>query len=339
MKITFFSSKSYDIEYFKKYDTNNEFKFYNDALSINTVDLAKDSDAVCVFVNDVVNKEAIDKLYEYGIRLILLRCAGYNNVDLKYCHGKIHVFRVPAYSPYAVAEHAMALLLTLVRKTHKAYIRTRNFNFSIENLVGFDLHDKTIGVIGTGKIGKCFINICKGFGLNVIAYDMYKSEGFDYVELDELFNKSDIISLHCPLTKETHHLINKESIKLMKKHPIILNTSRGGLIDSDDLLNALKNKELSGACLDVYEEESSVFFKDYSSEIMNDETLQGLINMPNVIVTSHQAYLTSEALDNIASTTIDNYNAFIKQGYGDNELCYGCGKVDDCMKNRNHKCF
>ena len=339
MKITFFSSKSYDIEYFKKYDNSNEFKFYNDALSINTVDLAKGSDAVCVFVNDVVNKEVIDRLYELGIRLILLRCAGYNNVDLEYCYGKIHVFRVPAYSPYAVAEHAMALLLTLVRKTHKAYIRTRNFNFSIENLVGFDLHNKTMGIIGTGKIGKCFINICKGFGLNVIAYDMYKSDGIDYVELDELFNRSDIISLHCPLTKDTYHLINKESIKLMEKKPIIINTSRGGLIDSIDLLNALKNKEIAGACLDVYEEESDIFFKDYSSEIMDDETLQGLINMPNVIITSHQAYLTSEALDNIASTTIDNFNTFMKQGYGENELCYGCGKVDDCMKNRNHKCF
>ena len=338
MKITFYSSKKYDIDYFKKYDLNNEFKYYTDSLNVDTVELAKGSDAICIFVNDVVDKDIIDKLYELNIKLILLRCAGYNNVDIEYCFNKIHVFRVPAYSPYAIAEHAMALLLTLNRNTHKAYIRTRNFNFSIEQLDGFDLHNKTIGVIGTGKIGKCFINICKGFGLNVIAYDKYHSENIEYVALDELYKRSDIISLHCPLTSDTYHMINSDTINVMQRKPIIINTSRGGLINSIDLLHALKNKQLKGACLDVYEEESNIFFKDYSSEIMDDETLQGLINLPNVLITSHQAYLTAEALDNIANTTVENYKTYFKQGYGDNELCYHCGKVEECMKNRK-KCF
>ena len=339
MKIAFFDSKKYDIDSFQKYDNKDEFKFFDTRLTSDTVYLAYGYEAVCVFVNDDVNKYVIDKLYKYGVKLILLRCAGYNNVDIEYCHGKIHVFRVPSYSPYAVAEHAMALLLTLIRKTHRAYIRTRNFNFSIEGLEGFDLHNKTIGIIGTGKIGKVFIDICKGFGMNVIAYDQYKSEGINYVSLDELYSKSDIISLHCPLTSSTHHLINEESINKMIKKPIIINTSRGGLINAVDLLHAIKTSKLSGACLDVYEEESNIFFKDYSSVVMDDDILQGLISMPNVIVTSHQAYLTKDALDNIAKTTIDNFNDYISKGYGENELCYGCGKVDECMKNRNGKCF
>ena len=339
MKIAFFDSKDYDINSFEKYSLNNELKFYDTRLTLDTVYLANGFDAICVFVNDIVNKDVIDKLVEYNIKLILLRCAGYNNVDLQYCYNKIHVFRVPAYSPYAVAEHTMALLLTIVRKIHKAYIRTRNFNFNIEGLQGFDLHNKTIGIIGTGKIGKIFVNICKGFGMNVIAYDKYQSEGIKYVSLDELFKESDIISLHCPLTKETHHIIDSDTIKLMNKNPIIINTSRGGLINTKDLLSSIKNKKITGACLDVYEEESNIFFKDYSSEILEDDVLLELIAMPNVIVTSHQAYLTNEALNNIASTTMSNLADYIEKGYGDNELCYGCGKVDECMKNRNKKCF
>lgn len=339
MKIAFFDSKKYDIDSFNKYEGNNEFKFYDTRLTQDTVYLANGYDVVCIFVNDVVDSNVVNKLVEYEVKLILLRCAGYNNVDLAYCKGKIHVFRVPAYSPYAVAEHAMALLLTLNRKIHKAYIRTRNFNFSIDSLQGFDLKDKTIGIIGTGKIGKVFINICKGFGMNIIAYDKYPSDGIDYVSLDELLENSDIISLHCPLTKETHHIINSDTIKLMKKKPIIINTSRGGLINTKDLIKAIKSKDISGACLDVYEEESNIFFKDYSTEIIEDEVLLELIAMPNVIVTSHQAYLTNEALDNIASTTMSNLDDFLNKGYGDNELCYGCGKVDECMKNRNKKCF
>lgn len=339
MKIAFFDSKQYDIDSFNEYSKLHTLKFYDTRLSPDTVYLAKGYDTVCVFVNDVINKDVVDKLVEYNVKTILLRCAGYNNVDLKYCYNKIHVFRVPAYSPYAVAEHTMALLLTLVRKIHKAYIRTRNFNFSIDGLQGFDLKDKTIGVIGTGKIGEVFINICKGFGMNVVAYDVYKKEGINYVSLDELLSKSDIISLHCPLTSETHHIINSDSIKKMERKPIILNTSRGGLVNTKDLLNAIKNKTTSGACLDVYEEESNIFFKDYSAEIIQDDILLELIAMPNVIVTSHQAYLTKEALDNIAKTTMDNLNDYITLGYSNNELCYGCGKVDECMKNRNKKCF
>lgn len=339
MKIAFFDAKQYDIDSFNKYDLKHEFKYFDTRLTKDTVYLAKEHEAVCIFVNDVVDSNVVKHLTEYGIKLILLRCAGYNNVDLKACYKKIHVFRVPAYSPYAVAEHTMALLLTLIRKTHKAYIRTRNFNFSLVGLEGFDLQGKTVGVIGTGKIGKVFINICKGFGMKVIAYDEYKSEGIDYVSLDKLFKQSDIISLHCPLTSNTHHLINNDSINKMEKNPIIINTSRGGLIDAKALLAAIKAHKIKGACLDVYEEESSIFFKDYSAEIMDDDILQGLISMPNVIVTSHQAYLTKEALDNIAETTINNVNNFITKGFNDNELCYGCGNVDECMKNRNKKCF
>lgn len=340
MKIVFFDSKDYDIESFRKYDSDNEFVFHDTRLTTETVGLCKGFDAVCVFVNDDVNSQVIDRLYEYGVKVILLRCAGYNNVDVEYCFKKIHVFRVPAYSPYAVAEHAISLLLTLVRKTHKAYIRTRNFNFSLNGLVGFDLHGKTVGVIGTGKIGRIFIDICRGFGMNVQAYDAYPSqENISYVSLEELYENSDIISLHCPLTKDTHHMIDEKAIDMMKKKPIIINTSRGGLIDAFDLLDALKHKKLSGACLDVYEEESEIFFRDYSGEIMDDDILQGLINLPNVIVTSHQAYLTREALDNIAQTTIENYHTFMEKGFGDNELCYQCGHIEDCMKNRNRKCF
>lgn len=339
MKIAFFDAKQYDIDSFEKYRENNEFKYFDTRLSKDTVYLANGFDAICVFVNDIVDSDVIDKLVEYGIKLILLRCAGYNNVDLEYAYGKVHVYRVPAYSPYAVAEHTMALLLTLVRKIHKAYIRTRNFNFNIQGLTGFDLRGKTIGVIGTGKIGKAFINICNGFGMNVIAYDKYQAEGINYVSLNELFESSDIISLHCPLTRETHHIINSDSIKLMKRKPIILNTSRGGLINTSDLIKAIRSKDISGACLDVYEEESNIFYKDYSAEIINDEVLLDLIALPNVIVTSHQAYLTNEALDNIANTTMNNVTNHINNGYGDNELCYGCGKVDECMKNRNKKCF
>ena len=339
MKIAFFSSKSYDIESFKKYENNHNFKFYDTRLTEDTVYLANSYDAICIFVNDVVNKQVIDKLVEYNIKLILLRCAGYNNVDLEYAYNKIHVFRVPAYSPYAIAEHTIGLLLCLVRKIHKAYIRTRNFNFDIEGLVGFDLHGKTIGIIGTGKIGKAFANICKGFSMNVLAYDIYHSDNINYVSLDELLEKSDIISLHLPLTETSYHLINEETLNKTKKNPIIINTSRGGLIDTNALIQAIKNKQISGACLDVYEEESNIFYKDYSSEIINDQTILELIAMPNVIVTGHLAYLTKDALDNIATTTLDNINDYLNKGYGDNELCYRCGNEQECANKRNGRCF
>ena len=343
MKIAFFDAKSYDRPAFEKYAAQNDvkIKFYDTKLTEDTVDLAKGCEAVCVFVNDNVNKNIVDSLYELGVKVIALRCAGYNNVDLKACFGKIHVVRVPAYSPYAVAEHAAALLLTSIRRIHKAYIRTRNFNFSLEDLTGFDLHGKTVGVIGTGKIGTIFINICRGFGMNVLCYDMFprEIEGATNVGLDELFEKSDIISLHCPLTDGTRHLINAETIEKMKKGVVIINTSRGALIDSEALLNGLKARKIGAACLDVYEEEASIFFKDFSSHIVNDDLLTRLIAMPNVILTSHQAFLTEEALSNIAETTINNVLSYGGEGKLLNEVCYECDKVGTCKRDVKNKCF
>ncbi len=341
MKIAFFDTKDYDIASFTRFgkERDIQFKFYETRLNADTCDLARGFDGVCVFVNDDLNSEVIEKLYAMGIKIIALRCAGYNNVDVKACFGKIHVVRVPAYSPYAVAEHTMALLLTSVRRIHKAYNRTKDFNFSLSGLTGFDLHGKTVGVIGTGKIGKIFIDICRGFGMRVIAYDKYPSPGYDYVSLDELFSESDIISLHCPLSEETYHIIGEESIGKLKKGVIILNTSRGALIDADALLDGIKRRIVGAACLDVYEEESDLFFHDFSGHIVEDDTLARLISMPNVIVTSHQAFLTEEALDNIADTTTKNLADFERGEHLENELCYQCGRVDDCRKNRPYRCF
>lgn len=308
MKIAFFDTHNYEKEAFIKYQDIFKFTFFETKLDINTVNLTKGYDIVCIFVNDDANAEVINKLVENGVKLIALRCAGYNNVDLEAAKGRIGVVNVPAYSPYAVAEHAMALLLTSVRKINKAYNRTKEFNFSLEGLVGFDLHGKTIGVVGTGKIGKVLINICKGFGMHVIAYDKYQDleSGIDYVDLDTLFKESDIISLHCPLTPETKHLINKESIDKMKTGVTLINTSRGALVDGNALIEGIKSKKIGAACLDVYEEEKQTFFKDLSNNIVEDDILARLISMPNVIVTSHQAFLTKEAIYNIAHTTINN---------------------------------
>lgn len=331
MKIAVFDSKHYDIEsfnetlekYTKDVGTDRlsvilDFQFFENRLTSKTVKLAYGFDAVCVFVNDEITKDVIDSLVEYGVGLIALRCAGYNNVDISYAKNRIKVVRVPAYSPYAVAEHAMAMLLTLVRKTHKAYIRTRDHNFTLDGLVGFDLHDKTVGVIGTGKIGRTFINICEGFGMKVLAYDKFpiKDSEIEYTSLKELLERSDVISLHCPLTEETYHIIDSKAIRRMKNHAIIVNTSRGALIDSAALLEGIKDKNIGGACLDVYEEEADVFYEDQSGEIPTDEILSNLIMMPNVVLTSHQAFLTKEALNNIAYTTIDN----IKTWYSGREL-------------------
>lgn len=324
MKIAFFDTKPYDkISFNSSLKSNNiEFKFFETKLNEDTVKLAKGYDAICVFVNDTVNATVIDELYSYGVKLIALRCAGFNNVDLKAAHEKIAVVRVPAYSPYAVAEHTMALILTSVRRIHKAFVRTKSFNFSLSDLTGFDLYGKTVGVIGTGKIGKIFINICKGFGMNILAYDKFPDKSLDvsYVSIDELLQNSDIISLHCPLTEETYHIINKESINSMKDGVMIVNTSRGALIDAEALLDGIKSRKVGGACLDVYEEESDFFFEDYSSHIVEDDTLARLISMPNVIVTSHQAFLTAEALENIAKTTIENIEAFFNTGKCENEV-------------------
>lgn len=323
IKVAFFDAKDYDITSFEEKLTEDfEFKFFDTKLDIDTVGLCAGYDVVCVFVNDDVNSAVIDGLVSGGVKLIALRCAGYNNVDIEYAKGKIGVVRVPAYSPYAVAEHAVALLLTSIRRIHKAFIRTRDFNFSLSGMMGFDLHGKTVGVIGTGKIGRVFINICRGFGMNVIAYDKFPAKDSDiqYVSLDEIFERSDIISLHCPLTEETYHIINASSIKKMKKGIVIINTSRGALIDSESLLEGIKERQVGAACLDVYEEESTVFFKDYSGHIVNDDILARLISMPNVIVTSHQAFLTKEALYNIADTTLKNINEYIGHGKCENEV-------------------
>ena len=327
MKLAFFDAKSYDVPGFDRYaePAGIEIKYYEPNLNRDTVSLANGFDAVCVFVNDTVDAVVVEKLYEMGVKAIVLRCAGFNNVDIKACEGKLRVFRVPAYSPHAVAEHAMALLLTINRRTHKAYIRTRDFNFSLQGLAGFDLYGKTVGIIGTGKIGRVFADICKGFGMTVLAYDKFPAanSGLNYVELPELFEKSDIISLHCPLTEETRHIINADSIAMMKKGVTIINTSRGALINTEDLITGIKDRKVGAACLDVYEEEGDLFYEDYSGHIVEDDKLVRLIAMPNVIVTSHQAFLTNEALDNIAATTVNNLTRFFN---GDpdttTEVCY-----------------
>ena len=343
IKVAFFDTKSYDRPSFEHFASVNdmEFKFLEPKLTWDTVELAKGSDVVCVFVNDTVDAKVIGRLHELGVKMVALRCAGYNNVDVKSAFGKVHVVHVPAYSPYAVAEHAAALLLTSVRRIHKAYNRTRDFNFSLNGLAGFDLHGKTVGVVGTGRIGRIFIDICRGFGMDVIAYDRFPADnGITYVTLDELFSRSDIISLHCPLTDETRHLVNSDAISRMKKGVVILNTSRGALIDAEALLEGIKSRKVGAACLDVYEEEADIFFEDRSGHIMDDELLSRLISMPNVIVTSHQAFLTEEALCNIAETTVNNILSFFNgDGLCDNELCYRCGRIEQCRRDRKQKCF
>lgn len=314
MKLAFFDTKSYDIPGFDRYGipAGVEIKYFEPNLNRDTVALAAGFDAVCVFVNDTVDAAVVDRLYQLGVKAIVLRCAGFNNVDIKACEGKLRVFRVPAYSPHAVAEHAMALLLTINRRTHKAYIRTRDFNFSLQGLAGFDLYGKTVGIIGTGKIGRVFADICKGFGMKILAYDKFPNPdaGLTYVDLPELFAQADIISLHCPLTEETRHLINDKTIAMMKKGVTIVNTSRGALVDTEALINGIKEKKVGAACLDVYEEEGDFFYEDFSGHIVQDDKLVRLIAMPNVIVTSHQAFLTNEALDNIAATTVNNLTRF-----------------------------
>ena len=321
-KIAFFDAKEYDKPSFESFGEKYglQFKYFETKLSEDTADLARGCDGVCLFVNDELSASVIDKLAAHGIGVAALRCAGYNNVDVKYAHGRLKLMRVPAYSPYAVAEHAMAMLLTSIRRTHKAYLRTRDFNFSLNRLEGFDLHGKTVGVVGTGKIGRVFIDICKGFGMKVLAYDKFPGKEDYYVPLNELFEKSDVISLHCPLTEETHHMINERTIESMKKGVVIINTSRGGLIDAEALLQGIKERKIGAACLDVYEEESDVFFRDISGHILEDDTLARLISMPNVLVTSHQAYLTKEALENIAETTCENLNAYFTKGETRNEV-------------------
>lgn len=341
-KVAFFDTKSYDKHFFDMYNNGEfEIQYFESKLNKHTAEMTKGYDAVCAFVNDDINADVIDTLYENGIGLIALRCAGYNNVDIKHAYNRVHVTRVPAYSPNAVAEHAMALLLTLNRKIHRAYNRTREHNFSLEGLTGYDLYGKTVGVIGTGKIGRTFANICKGFGMRVIAYDLYPAPDadFEYKTLDEIFKEADIISLHCPLNEETRHMINDESLGKMKDGVAIINTSRGQLIDTQALIRAIKCGKVGLAGLDVYEEESEFFYEDHSNNVLQDDALVTLISMPNVIVTSHQAFLTREALQAIAQTTLQNIRDYFDNKALANEICYRCEEFGICDMSHTKKCF
>lgn len=339
-RVAFFDTKPYDKVWFGRLCSEYEVEivYFESKLSEKTSALASDFEVVCAFVNDSITEEVIESLYAGGTRLLAMRCAGYNNIDFKAAFGKIHVVRVPAYSPYAVAEHAMALLLSSVRKIHHSYVRTREFNFSLNGLVGFDLHGKTVGVVGTGKIGRVFIDICKGFGMRVLAYDPYPDEklGVTYCSFEELCKESDIISLHCPLTEESLHLINRESIAMMKDQVVLINTSRGALVDSQALLEGVRSKKIGAAALDVYEEEGELFYEDKSTTILDDDTLMLLIAMPNVLVTSHQAFLTREALGNIARTTLSSIASYVKGEVMEHEICYQC---DTCHKVTGQRCF
>lgn len=289
-----------------------EFTFLEPTLTAHTTPLAAGHDAVCIFVNDTADEKVLRQLSEAGVKHIALRCAGFNNVNLDVAEELgMTVVRVPAYSPYAVAEHAAGLILTLNRRYHRAHNRVREQNFSLDGLLGFDLHDKRVGVIGTGRIGRIFARIMMGFGCHVCAYDQYPNEdlaasGVEYVELDELYDQSDIISLHCPLTHETHHLINRESIDKMTDGVMIINTSRGPLIDSNAVIDGLKSRRIGFLGLDVYEEEGDLFFEDLSEEVIQDDTFVRLQTFPNVLITAHQAFFTREAVDNIAQTTVEN---------------------------------
>lgn len=341
--IAFYDTKPYDRTWFDAYlpEYPFAFKYFENKLNADTAFMAKGMDGAVAFVNDTVNAAAIEQLYEGGVRVLAMRCAGYNNIDFKAAFGKIHVVRVPAYSPYAVAEHAMALCLSLVRKIHRAYTRTRDYNFSIAGLTGFDMFGKTVGVVGTGRIGRIFIDICRGFGMKVIAYDPFPAAGadFPYVDFAELCRQSDIISLHCPLTELTHHIVNKETLALMKPGAILINTSRGALIESEALLEALKAQKIGGAGLDVYEEESEIFYEDYSNTVVQDDVLARLCSLPNVLLTSHQAFLTNEALQNIARTTLNNLAAFFEGKPLENEICYQCPELSTCKKDHVTRCF
>lgn len=346
-RIVFFDTKPYDREFFEaanKVGFNYEICFIEGHLTSATVPLAKGFPIVCAFVNDSLSGEVINALYDSGTRLIALRCAGYNNVDLKAAYGRVHVVRVPEYSPNAVAEHAVALILSLNRKTHKAYYRTRDGNFSINGLMGFDMAERTAGIVGTGKIGKIAAKILLGFGMEVVAYDPYpdleaaERIGFRYVTLDELYRISDVITLHCPLNPTTYHIVSEQSLGNMKKGVMIVNTGRGGLLDTKALIGALKSGKVGSAGLDVYEEESEFFFEDLSSQVLTDDVLARLLTFSNVLITSHQGFFTHEALAAIADTTLGNVSDFLNGRPLTNEVCYRCGNPE-CEKKRSGRCF
>lgn len=318
MKIAIFSTKRYDREYLEKFnhDGKHQLQFFDESLQVANATLASGCDAICVFVNDIVDAPTISELSQLGIRIIALRCAGFNNVDVKAAKEKnIKIVRVPAYSPQAVAEHAVALILTLNRNTHKAYNRVKNNNFSLEKLTGFNLYQKTVGVIGTGKIGQAFCEIMNGFGCNIIAFDIVQSQeliskGIMYKSLDEIFRQSDIISIHCPLNTATQYLIDSYALAKMKDGVMLINTSRGAVIETQAAISGLKSKKIGYLGIDVYEKESSLFFKDLSDTILEDEVFTQLVSFPNVLVTGHQGFLTNEALAEIAKTTLNNISDF-----------------------------
>lgn len=326
MNIAFFSTQPYDQQSFEQQENKHTIKFLQASLNEQTVNLAKDCQAVCVFVNDQLNEAVLKALVELGVKVIALRCAGFNNVDVKVAHEQnLKLVRVPAYSPHAVAEHALALIMTLNRKTHKAYNRVREGNFSLDRLTGFDLFGKTVGVIGTGKIGACFAKIMLGMGCHLLAHDIFEDKtlvdaGVQYVSISELLKQSDIVSLHCPLTAETTHLINKESLPTMKRGAMLINTSRGALVNTKDVIHSLKSGQLGYVGIDVYEQEAQLFFHDLSENVIQDDVILRLLSFPNVLITSHQAFLTDEALMQIARVTLQNISDFEQGRVLENEV-------------------
>jgi D-lactate dehydrogenase len=331
-KIAFFDAKPYDIESFNEINSEYNFsiKYFKFHLTSDNIVLAQGYNAIVIFVNDTINADMILKLKEFGVQLIALRSSGFNNVDLRAALNKIRVVRVPAYSPNAVAEHTVALMLTLNRKIHRAYFRTRDTNFALNGLLGFDMNGKTAGVIGTGRIGKVLVRILSGFGMEVLVNDKFPDKKFEsetgckYVPLNEIFSKSDIISLNCPLTRETEYMINADAISAMKKGVMLINTGRGKLIKTSDLVEGLKSGQIGSAGLDVYEEESQYFFEDLSDRVLGDDVLARLLTFNNVIITSHQGFFTREALHNIAETTLKNIDDFFSGRKLENEVCFNC---------------
>lgn len=324
-KIAFYDTKPYDRKWFTELAKNVgiDIRYLESRLNTDTAVLSSGCRAVCAFVNDDLSEEVLKELKRYGVEVAALRCAGYNNADVSAAEKLgIKLYRVPSYSPTSVAEHAMALLLSLARKTHKAFVRTRERNFSLEGLEGIDLNGRTVGVIGTGKVGQQLCRMCMGFGMKVVAYDVEPvwRQGVEYVELEELLRRSDVISLHCPLTPTTYHMINEDAFNMMKQGVYIINTSRGALIDSEALLDGIKSGKVGAAGLDVYEEEADIFYEDVSLKVMRDDTLNLLLSQPNVLVTSHQAFLTDEALKAIAQVTLNNLSGYFSGKTSENEL-------------------
>lgn len=328
MKIALFNSKPYDQHFFdlENNSFNHNIRYFETHLNASTASLAEGFEGVCAFVNDQIDRACLEVLAKIKTKIIALRCAGFNNVDLQAAQELgIHVVRVPEYSPHGVAEHALTLIQALNRKIYKAYNRVRESNFSLEGLLGFNLNSKTVGVIGSGKIGAVFCKIMLGFGCKVLAYDVKSNEdliklGVDYVSLEKLYQESDIISLHCPLTPETHHLIDDSAINQMKEGVMLINTSRGALIDTVAIIKHLKSKKIASLGLDVYEEEGDLFFEDISDKILEDDIFARLLTFPNVLITGHQAFFTEEALRNIANTSLENFDHFEKEGTCINEV-------------------